>query len=661
MNNHTEVELIFERYKAVHISSRAQEVSNIIREYYNVDEYSANRLATLLEQKADQKVIDDIVKALTTEMGMTPEQIVQFGQQISQAKTPEDVQKIISKDPKVAQAFAQLQQQSSAEEQEEFFESFNGKKDFFISQSWNESIIQFLSENVDPYSRSWQRMLKEASNIFNSREVLLELTQLPHLATGSAPTGNTGQVDFISKLQEILNDPNVPEYVTRDIKNIINRVSTERTNVAAKPGIQQGATGKYTTGKGQTIDVTVSSVNTANDMVQVQPLRNGKPFGSAFAAQASKFNQNFVPSSSTAGPGSVSTPAGKTPPPLPTSPPGVSTGGKTPPPLPSSTTPGSQNIPAMPGASSSNQSPVKAGFLSKVKGALGKGWNWIKNNKWKSLLYAGGLAALAGIAMTAGPAAAGAAIIKAATSLPTAIATGAGALAGGVQGYRQAGAEGKSGLERAKATGMGALKKGAQALAGGVAGGLIGQGISQVADWIKGPQTADIGAPTPQRTIGSNNPVAPDYQTAAANQAETLGSKGVGRFNQIAGAADTSGNAIPGSEASAFNVGSTMDQAGANVMQILSQNGLDAQRFYDSYGQAATDLFGGDRSTAYQKLADMMVQLKQQGSTDIIQKLGQGKLGVGEFKQLFQSQINSSYEYKGDSQLLWEAYQDIAR
>lgn len=656
MNNHTDVELIFERYKAVHISSRAREVSNIIREYYNVDEYSANRLATLLEQKADQKVIDDIVKSLTTEMGMTPEQIVQFGQQISQAKTPEDVQKIISKDPKVAQAFAQLQQQSSAEEQEEFFESFNGKKDFFISQSWNETIIQFLSENVDPYSRSWQRMLKEASNIFNSREVLLELTQLPHLATGSAPTGNTGQVDFISKLQEILNDPNVPEYVTRDIKNIINRVSTERTNVAAKPGIQQGATGKYTTGKGQTIDVTVSSVNTANDMVQVQPLRNGKPFGSAFAAQASKFNQNFIPSSSTAGPGSVSTPVGKTPPPLPTSPPGASTGGKTPPPLPSSTTPGSQNIPAMPGASSSNQSPVKAGFLSKVKGALGKGWNWIKNNKWKSLLYAGGLAALAGIAMTAGPAAAGAAIIKAATSLPTAIATGAGALAGGVQGYRQAGAEGKSGLERAKATGMGALKKGAQALAGGVAGGLIGQGISQVADWIKGPQTADIGAPDPVRTSSpSETP-----QDLVNRGHEPLGPEGQAQFQNRTG--------------TPFDVGSTADQGAVQTGQELNQQfaGYDASGAfdmeYDDDIRKALGLGEGGSNVAKAKeYFQSFLNDLQQTNPDMANKIANMKINgpsVGKMiQQWFNSggTINASYEYKGDSQLLWEAYQNIFR
>jgi hypothetical protein len=294
-----------------------------------------------------------------------------------------------------------------------------------------------------------------------------------------------------------------------------------------------------------------------------------------------------------------------------------------------------------------------------LKGALGKGWNWIKNNKWKALLYAGGLAALAGIAITAGPAAAGAAIAKAAMSKGTAVATTAGGLAGGLRGYRQAKQEGKTGSDRWKAAGKAALAGAGAGLAGGVAGGLIGQGVSQLTDYIRGPQSADIGAPNPQRTIGAGNPQAPDYQTAAANQAETLGSKGVGRFDQIAGATDQTGNAVPGREDWAFNTASTMDQAGANVMQILSKAGFDGKRFYDSYGGAATSLFGGDRAEAYQKLADMMVKLQSSGDTETIKQLAQGKMGVGDFKQLFTNIINSSYEYKGDSDLLWEAYQYV--
>lgn len=708
MNNYRDIELIFERYRSVRLSSNnTPKLSRIIKEQYGLDDGSSTRLAILFEQAVDDKYINDIVEYLIKPApeggGMTPEQVAQFGQALAQVPPNQVEQWLQQTYPDVSRAMQQLNQ-TSASEQEEYFAEGYSQENFFIEQSWNKSVIKFLSEDVSPNSLSWRKMLFEAaSNIeTTSRNILLE-------ANGD-PSQNSPQVlnNFVSQIRRVLVDykQDVPPDVARNIRSILDKVQQGKIDVVKSRGIQRGSTGTHTTAKGETRKVTVINVSSDNGRVEVKALdQSGKPVGASYSITASNFkpsqggatnrpnlptptglNKPEAPNNSF--PGAGASPVSPVPPRDPAADPGssfsrapigdidmgariaarrkpfVPPAGSSPTAPAPGTSPGASPAAPAPGASpgASPAAPAsKQGFLSKLKGALGKGLTWVKNNKWKSLLYAGGLAALAGIAIASGPAVAGAAIAKIAMSKGAMLATGAGGLAGGMQAYQQSGKENKTGKDRFMSTAKGALKGAAKGFAGAMAGGLIGQGLGAAYDYFKGPQTADIGAPDPVRTIGANNPEAPDYQTAAANQAETLGPKGVDNFNQIAGASDASGAAIPGNEASAFNVGSTMDQAGANIMQILSQNGLDAQRFYDSYGQAATDLFGGDRATAYQKLADMMVQLKAQGSDDIIKELGNGGMGIGKFKQLFQSLINASFEYKGDSQLLWEAYQDITR
>ncbi len=477
------------------------------------------------------------------------------------------------------------------------------------------------------------------------------------------------QGDFVSKLQDVLNDPNIPKDVARDIGNIINRVSADTANIAAKPGLTPGTTVKYTTAKGSIIDAKITGVKTADGRVNIQPLKNGKPTGATYSVPASKL-QSSGDSRSLA----IASPnkrelmyqqAGNLP--------ATYSGNTTDPGYIDAdfeeVTPGEETNAALPGGSSNSAAtPGKTGFLSKIKGALSKGWGWVKNNKWKSLLYAGGLAALAGIAIFSGPAAAGAAIIKAATSLPTAVATGAGALAGGYQAYQQAGAEGQTGKERFKSTLKGGLKKGAQAFAGGVAGGVIGQGagtlINSVMDRFKGAPGADIGAPGvsgPQRTIDPNNPQAPDYRTAAANNAETLGPKGVDRFNRYAGATDAQGNVIPGRKDWGWNEGSPVDQGRKYVQQVSNEvaPGM-GDKIFNSYEEFLRTKLG-NQEKAVTGLADLIKSLEDSGDTNTIKQIATGKLDFGQLLSLIKQTINASYEYKGDSQMLWEAYKDINR
>ena len=211
-------------------------------------------------------------------------------------------------------------------------------------------------------------------------------------------------------------------------------------------------------------------------------------------------------------------------------------------------------------------------------------------------------------------------------------------------------------------TAKGAVKGAAKGFAGAMAGGLIGQGLGAAYDYFKGPQTADIGAPDPVRTIGPGNPEAPDYETAAANGAETLGPKGIDTFNQNAGATDASGNIISGREDWAFNPNSSVDQARTFVKQVGGTFGVGGDNVFNAYETAARNAFGG-QSGAVKGLANLVNNLKNAGDTQTLTKLFNKELDVSEVINMIKNAgvVNSSFEYKGDSQLLWEAYQDITR
>lgn len=660
MNNYRDIELIFERYKTVHTSSRTRRIAKIIKEQYGIDDIDSVKLATILEQKADQQTINDIVNSLINEFGVSPEEIAKFGQEISQLKTPEEVQALLQQ--RYPQAFQAMNQLQAGQEQEEFAESVR-EENFFIKHAWNNSLIQFLSENANPYSRSWQCMLKEAANIYkNSKNILLEFSYSPGAPSYSRTPQNQEtqqtqqtQQDFVSKLQEILNQPGLPDSVTKDIQNIINKHNNSSSNVSAKTGIQPGAVGKYTQKNGGTVDVQVTSTDTASGQVQVRKIQNGVPIGAPYSIQANKFQSNSA--SNQQYPIAIANQSASSNQQLAPSDAGsnnnfidaewseVSDSN-------------SGNIAAPGGTGAAANKP---GFFSKLKGALGKGLNWVKNNKWKSLAAVGGIAALGGAAAILGPAAVGAAILSAATSGKTATATGLGMLGGGVEGWRKTGQEGLTGMDRAKGVGKNILKRGGQAFAAATAAGTAGNLIGGLVDKFRGPQSADIGPPSPRRTIDPNNPEAPDYQTAAANQAETLGPKGVDRFNQYAGATDTSGNIIPGREDWVWNPNSTVDQARTYVQQVGNQlNPGGGDHVFNSYEEALRGQLG-NQTKAVKGIANLIQSLKNNGDTDTLQQIVTGKLSTSAVVSMVKGLINSSYEYKGDSQLLWEAYRDIIR
>ena len=671
MNNYRDIELIFERYGSVRLSSNnTPKLSRIIKEQYGLDDGSSTRLAILFEQSVDENYIKDIVEYLIKPApeggGMTPEQVEAFGKEL--ATVPADkVEEWLQKYPDVSRAMQQLNQ-TSASEQEEYFAEGYSQENFFIEQSWNKSVIKFLSEDVSPNSLSWRKMLFEAaSNIeTTSRNILLE-------ANGD-PSQNSPQVlnNFVSQIRRVLVDykQDVPPDVARNIRSIIDKVQQGKIDVVKGRGIQRGSTGTHTTAKGETRKVTVINVSSDNGRVEVKALdQSGKPVGASYSITAS----NFKPSQGATNRPNLPTPTGLNMPEAPNNSfPGAGASPVSPvPPAGSSPTapapgaaPGSPTAPA-PGAAPGSPAAApasKQGFLGKLKGALGKGLTWVKNNKWKSLLYAGGLAALAGIAIASGPAVAGAAIAKIAMSKGAMLATGAGGLAGGAQAYQQSGQENKTGKDRFMSTAKGAVKGAAKGFAGAMAGGLIGQGLGAAYDYFKGPQTADIGAPDPVRTIGPGNPEAPDYETAAANGAETLGPKGIDTFNQNAGATDASGNIISGREDWAFNPNSSVDQARTFVKQVGGTFGVGGDNVFNAYETAARNAFGG-QSGAVKGLANLVNNLKNAGDTQTLTKLFNKELDVSEVINMIKNAgvVNSSFEYKGDSQLLWEAYQDITR
>lgn len=684
MNNYRDIELIFERYKDVQQStSRTPRLAKVIKEQYGLNNESSTRLAIIFEQAVDQKQINDIVEYLLKPApeggGMTPEQVAQFGQELSK-QDPNQVESWLQQTyPDVFNAMQKLKQ-TSASEQEEYFAEGYSNENFFIEQSWNKTVIQFLSENVSPKSLSWRKMLYEAANIFNnSNSILLEFSYsgTPNQYSGApaaapASTGPGDVNDFVSKIQQVIQShgQSAPPDVIKNIQSILNKVSQGQANTAAAGNIKPGTAGTHTTNKGETRNVQIVSVN-PNGSVQVQALdEGGKPKGAPYAIQAS----NFTPSGGAAGNTSLSIPgqAGASNQIMP------SGQKKLPPALPQSPSQGSQQLPATTpdksnivdaefteipntpdggGAAGGGGAPAKQGFFSKLKGALGKGWNWVKNNKWKSLLYAGGLAALAGIAIVGGPAAAGLAIANAATSMGTKIAAGAGGVAGGMQAYKQSGAEGKTGLARIGATAKGALKGAAKGALGGIAGGLIGQGINTVANAVAGSPSADIGAPEVRRTSPGETP-----EQLVARGHEPLGDKGLDKFETQTG--------------TEFDKVSVADQGIVQTGQELNQQfpGFDASSaFENEYDNDVREVLGlgkgGSAGAKAKEVFQSFLTNLQQTNPAQANEIAGMKTGAGTFKKLLTqwlqsggaSQINSSYEYKGDSDLLWEAYQRIVR
>jgi hypothetical protein len=548
----------------------------------------------------------------------------------------------------------QLKQTGASEQEEYFAEGYSGEN-FFIEQSWNKSVLQFLSKNVSPKSLSWRKMLFEAaSNIeTTSRNIILEANE------GSSQGTPEVLNNFVSKIRQVLVDfkQDVPPDVDRNIRSILSKVQQGKFDTIKSRGIQPGSKGTHTTAKGETRNVQVINADLNTGRVEVKVLdKTGKPVGASYNIGAS----NFKPSvGGTARAGStLPAPTGLRSPEAPKIPfsgaentPAASTA------APISTPAAGTSAISTPaaGTSAPTAPASKQGFFSKLKGALGKGLNWVKNNKWKSLLYAGGLAALAGIAIASGPAAAGAAIAKIAMSKGAMVATGAGGIAGGMQAYQQSGQQGQTGKDRFMSTAKGALKGAGKAFAGAMAGGLIGQGIGQAVDYFRGPQTADIGAPEVTRTSPGETP-----QQLVDRGHEPLGDKGLDKYENQTG--------------TEFNKASVADQGSVQTGQELNQQfaGADAssafEMEYDGDIRDALGLGKGGSNVAKAKeyFQSFLTDL-QQTNPDLANKIANMEIRGPSVGKMIKQWVNSggtitaSYEYKGDSQLLWEAYQDITR
>jgi len=686
MSNSKDIELIYDNYKSLHQSTRnTSSILKIIKEQYGLDDSSSYRLAVIFEQAANQKAIDDIVEYLLKPApeggGMTPEQVAQFGQELSK-QDANNVEAWLSQTyPDVARAMQQLSQEGESEQEEYFTEEYH-KENFFIEQAWNKSVLQFLSENISPHSMSWRKMLHEAASTFyNSNNILLEFsaTGNPNQYKGAADPKNVN--NFASAMQQVLKDygQSAPPDVIKNIQSILDKTSQQGANTTAVSNIATGSTGTHTTNKGETRNVQVVNTYPENGSVEVQPLdASGNPKGSTYAIQSSKFTPSTTDAGSTNTP--LPTPTGlNTPPaPVPDTPSPTDAGGTrvSPPPLPGTNTP-STPVPDTPSPTDANtpSTPVpdtpsptdqggaeskdkKKGFFSKLKGALGKGLEWVKNNKWKSLLYAGGLAALAGIAITAGPAAAGLAIANSATSLGTKIATGAGGIRGGIQAYKQSGAEGETGMSRFKSTAKGAFKGAGTGFLAGTAGGMIGQGVAAIGNAISGPQTADIGPPETVRT----SPPSETPQELVDRGHEPLGDKGLDKFETQTG--------------TEFDKASTADQSRVQTGQELNQQfpGLDASSaFENDYEDDVKAVLGlpntGSGGAEAKEIFQSFLTDLQQTNPEQAQSIAGMKTGATTVRKLLQqwvqsggaSQINSSYNptLNNDVEMIWESYKRI--
>ena len=668
MNNNEDIELIYEKYKSLCQSTRnTHSISKIIKEYYGIDSNSSTKLAVILEKETNQKNIDEIVEYLIKPApeggGMTPEQVAQFGQELSK-QNPNNVEAWLQQTyPDVARAMQQLSQESESEQEEYFTEDYH-KENFFIEQAWNKSVLQFLSENISPHSMSWRKMLHEAASTFyNSNNILLEFSFSPNQYKGAADPKNVN--NFASAMQQVLKDygQSAPPDVIKNIQSILDKTLQRGANTTAASNIATGSTGTHTTNKGETRNVQVVNTYPENGSVEVQPLdASGNPKGSTYAIQSSKFTPSTTDAGSTNT--SLPTPTGLNTPPAPVpdtlSP--TDAGGTriSPPPLPGANTP---STPAPSTSSLTDQGGAeskdkKKGFFGKLKGALGKGLKWVKNNKWKSLLYAGGLAALAGIAITAGPAAAGLAIVDSATSLGTKIATAAGGIRGGMQAYKQSGAEGETGMSRLKSTAKGALKGAGTGFLAGTAGGMIGRAANALGNAISGPNTADIGPPETVRT----SPPSETPQELVDRGHEPLGDKGLDKFETQTG--------------TEFDKASTADQSRVQTGQELNQQfaGLDASSAFENdyeddvkavLGLPKTGTGGAQAKEIFQSfLTDL-----QQTNPEQARSIAGMKTGATTFRKLLQqwvqsggaSQINSSYNptLNNDVEMIWESYKRI--